>query len=123
MNPDPSPKRKMSEMISEMAADFISLGDTAEEKQNRLNAACSAWNMACGSPDIRRQQLEQYVDGYRQNNPATSPSDLANIRKVMESLMERKLELFPDDKRQIVSARIVMVGSAYRIETESANLC
>jgi hypothetical protein len=40
----------------------------------------------------------------------------------MESLMERKLELFPDDKRQIVSARIVMVGSAYRIETESANL-
>ena len=78
--------------------------------------------MACGSPDIRRQQLEQYVDGYRQNNPATSPSDLANIRKVMESLMERKLELFPDDKRQIVGARIVMVGSAYRIETESANL-
>ena len=122
MNPDPSPKRKMSEMISEMAADFISLGDTAEEKQNRLNATCSAWNMACGSPEMRRQQLEQYVEGYRQNNPATSPGDLANIRKVMESLMERKLELFPDDKRQIVSARIVMVGSAYRIETESANL-
>ena len=122
MNLDPSPKRKMSEMISEMAADFISLGDTAEEKQNRLNATCSAWNMACGSPEMRRQQLEQYVEGYRQNNPATSPGDLANIRKVMESLMERKLELFPDDKRQIVSARIVMVGSAYRIETESANL-
>jgi len=53
--------------------------------------------MACGSPEMRQQQLEQYVEGYRQNNPATSSSELGNIRKVMESLMERKLELFVDD--------------------------
>ena len=56
--------RKMSEMISEMAASFIGVGKTAEEKQSRLTAACSAWNMACGSPEIRRQQLDQYVEGY-----------------------------------------------------------
>ena len=122
MNADPSPKRKMSEMISEMATPFISEGKTPEEKHHRLTAACSAWNMACGSPEVRRQQLEQYVEGYRQNNPAISPSDLANIRKVMESLMERKLVMFPDDKRQIVSARVVMVGKDYRIEVASATL-
>ena len=122
MNADPSPKRKMSEMISEMAAPFISEGKTPEEKHSRLTAACSAWNMACGSPEVRRQQLEQYVEGYRQNNPAISPNDLANVRKVMESLMERKLQMFPDDKRQIVSARVVMVGKDYRIEVASATL-
>jgi hypothetical protein len=122
MNADPAPKRKMSEMISEMAAPFISEGKTPEEKHHRLTAACSAWNMACGSPEARRQQLEQYVEGYRQNTPTTSPSDLANIRKVVKSLMERKLELFPDDKRQIVSAKIVMVGKDYRIEVASATL-
>jgi hypothetical protein len=122
MNADPSPNRKMSEMISEMAAPLISEGKTPEEKQSRLTAACSAWNMACGSPEVRRQQLEQYVEGYRQNNPAISPNDLANVRKVMESLMERKLELFPDDKRQVVSAKIVMVGKDYRIEVASATL-
>jgi hypothetical protein len=122
MNADPSPERKMSEMISEMAAPFISGGKTPEEKHHRLTAACSAWKMACGSPDIQRQQLEQYVEGYRQNNPATAPGDLANIRKVMQALIERKLELFPEDKRQIVSAKIVTVGMNYRIEVESANL-
>ncbi len=121
MNSDP-PKRKMSEMISEMAANFISFGKTPEEKHNRLTAACSAWNMACGSPEMRRKQLEQYVAGYQRFNPATSPDDLADIRKDMESLMERKLQLFPDDKRQIVSAQIVMVGAGYRIEVASANL-
>ena len=43
-NSDTSAKRKMSEMISEMAAGFLGVGDTIEERQNRLNAACTAWN-------------------------------------------------------------------------------
>jgi hypothetical protein len=112
----------MSEMISEMAADFVSLGDTVEEKQNRLNAACSAWNMACGSPEVQRKQLVKYIEAIRSFNPAHTPGNLANIGREMESLIERKLKMFPDDKRQIVSARVVMVGKDYRIEVASATL-
>ena len=115
-------KRKMSEMISEMAAGFLGVGDTIGERQNRLNAACSAWNMACGSPEVRQRQLEQYKEGYLRFNPATSPGDLANILKDMELLIERKLKMFPDDKRQIVSARVVKVGNVYRIEVASVTL-
>ncbi|MGZ3384834.1 MAG: hypothetical protein ACXWPK_12900 [Isosphaeraceae bacterium] len=117
-----STKCKMSEMISEMAAGFLGVGDTIGERQNRLNAACTAWNMACGSPEVRQRQLEQYKEGYLRFNPATSPSDLANILKDMELLIERKLKMFPDDKRQIVSVRVVMVGNDYRIEVASATL-
>jgi hypothetical protein len=40
----------------------------------------------------------------------------------MELLIERKLKMFPDDHRQIVSARVVMVGNDYRIEVVSATL-
>ena len=120
--PNKPTKRKMSEMISEMAAGFLGVGDTIGERQNRLNAACSAWNMACCPPEVRQRQLEQYKEGYLRFNPATSPSDLAKILKDMESLIERKLKLFPDDKRQIVSARVVMVGNVYRIEVASATL-
>ena len=40
----------------------------------------------------------------------------------MQSLVERKLELFPEDKRQIVSAKVVMVGNDYRIETVAATV-
>jgi hypothetical protein len=120
MNSDPSPKRKLAEMVSELATGFIGVGKTAEEKQSRLTAACSAWNMACGSPEDRQRQLDQYVEGYQRFNPETSPSDLANIRSDMESLVERKLQMFPEDQRQVVSARVVMVGSDYRIEVASA---
>jgi hypothetical protein len=117
-----STKRKMSEMISEMAAGFLGVGDTIEERQNRLNAACSAWNMACGSPEVRQRQLDQYAEGYLRFNPATSPDDLAKIRKDMETLIGRKLQMFPDDRRQIVGARVVKVGTAFRIEVVSATL-
>lgn len=117
-----STKRKMSEMISEMARGFLGVGDTIGERQNRLNAACSAWNMACGTPEVRQRQLEQYREGYLRFNPATSPSDLADIVKDMELLIGRKLQMFPEDKRQIVSAKVVMVGSNYRIEVISATL-
>jgi hypothetical protein len=122
MNSDSSPKRKMSEMISEMAAGFLGVGKTPEEKQHRLTAACSAWNMACGSSEVRLHQLEQYIQGYRRFNPAISSGDLAKIQKDMESLIERKLQLFPNDHRQIVSAKVVMVGKDYRIEVSAATL-
>ena len=118
----PPTKRKMSEMISEMAAGFLGVGDTIGERQNRLNAACTAWNMACGSPEIRQRQLEQYRQGYLQFNRATSPAALANILKDMESLVERKLNLFPNDRRQIVDAKVVKVGNNFRIEVASATL-
>jgi len=121
-NNAPSPKRKMSEMISEMAAGFLWVGNTLEERQNRLNAACSAWNMACRSPEVRQYQLEEYRKGYLRFNPATSPTALANIVKDMESLIERKLKMFPEDQRQIVSGKVVMLGNKYRIEVASAKL-
>jgi hypothetical protein len=59
-NTDTSTRRKISEMISEMAAGFLGVGDTIEE--------------------------------------------------------------FPDDHRQIVSAKVVMAGNDYRIEVVSATL-
>ena len=121
-NNAPSPKRKMSEMISEMAANFLWVGDTIDERQSRLNAACSAWNMACGSPDVRQHQLEVFRESYQRFNPTIPPTDLANIVRDMETLIERKLKLFADDKRQIVSAKVVKVGKTFRIEVASARL-
>lgn len=112
----------MSELISEMAAGFLWVGDTIDERQNRLNAACTARNMACGLPEVRQRQIERYRDGYLRFNPATSPADLANIIKDMELLIERKLKMFPNDQRQTVSARVVMVGNNYRIEVASASV-
>ena len=113
-------KRKMSEMILEMGAGIVDVGETVDDRQNRLNATCTAWNMACASSVVRQKQLEQYREGYLRHNPATSPTDLANIIKDMEMLIERKLKMFPHDKRQIVSARAIKAGTSFRIEIACA---
>ena len=76
---DEAPRRKMSEMISEIGAGFISVGKSLEERQNRLTAVCSAWNMACASPENRQQQLQQFAESYQRFNPAISPDDLARV--------------------------------------------
>ena len=119
-DPTEAPRRKMSEMILEIGAGFISVGKTLAERQNRLTAVCSAWNMACASPTNRQQQLQQFVASYRRFNPAISPDDLARIVKDMETLIERKLTLFPEDHRQIVNATVVPVGADFCIEVASA---
>jgi hypothetical protein len=114
-----APKRKMSEMISTIGAGFISVGKSLEERHNRLTAVCSAWNMACISSEHRQWQLQQFAESYRRFNPTISPDDLAKIVEDMETLIERKLKLFPDDHRQIVAARGVPVGADFRIEVAS----
>ena len=55
--PEPSARPKISQSLWEFAGDFIQIGDTLEDRQNRLNAAASAWNMACNTPELREKHL------------------------------------------------------------------
>ena len=114
--------RKLSEIISEVGWKFIDFGDTLEEKHNRLNAVCSAWNMACSEPELREQQLEQYMEGFRQHNLHHSEEELSAARRDMETLIQRKLKMFPNDQRVIIDTRIVPFGESYRIEIASATV-
>ncbi len=41
---------------------------------------------------------------------------------MQRKLIARKPQVFPDDHRQIVSARVVSLGNGFRIEVTSANL-
>ena len=61
-------KRKISEVVWEFAGDFIRMGDTLDERQSLLNAACSAWNIACNPPEVRQRNLDKYMEEYRRHN-------------------------------------------------------
>ena len=113
-------KRKMSEIIWEFAGDFIGMGDTPEEKHSLLNAACSAWSISCNSPELRKKNLDHYMREYRRFNPGADEEELAGVRENMEKLIQKKLEMFPSDLRQIVGARIFKSGDKDHIEIMSA---
>ncbi len=120
--PQPSARPKISQSLWEFAGDFLRMGDTLEDRQNRLNAAASAWNMACNTPELREKHLRQYLREYAKFNSHADAGDLANVQKDMEALIERKFKMFPDDLRQVVGARIIDVGGKDRIEAVAATL-
>ena len=111
----------MSEMVWEFAGDFIRMGDTLGERQSLLNAAFSAlWNIASNSSEVRQQHLDKYLKEYRRYNRDADQEELEGVRDYMEGLIEKKLERFPNDLRQIVGAQIIDSGGQDRIEVVSA---
>ena len=109
-------------MISEFAGDFIRMGNTPEAKQNYLNGACTAWNIARAPPERRKKLVDHFLAEYKQHNPSTDEAALAAIRKDMEHLIDVKLKMFPHDVRQIVSAQYIQTKKGDRIEVASARL-
>jgi len=78
-------KRKISEMVWEFAGDFIRLGTTQGQKETRLIAASSAWNIACNPPEQQQKLLDRYMAEYLGVNLDTDPANAAAIRSDMRS--------------------------------------
>jgi hypothetical protein len=114
--PQSSARPKISQSLWEFAGDFIRMGETLEHRQSYLNAVCSAWNIACNTPDVRKKHLDHYMREYQNFNSGADEEQLAGVRSDMEKLIEVKLKMFPHDLRQVVQARITKVGGQERIE-------
>jgi hypothetical protein len=112
-------KAKISQLVWEFAGDFIRMGGTLEERQSLLNAACSAWNIACNPPEKQKANLDHYMVEYRRYNADADEAQMAGVRSNMEKLIAKKLDTFPDDIRRIVGAQIMRSGDQERIEVAS----
>ena len=111
-----SARPKISQSLLEFAGEFIRMGETLEQRQSYLNAACSAWNIACNMPEVRKKSLDHYMREYQKFNPDADEEQLVGVRDNMERLIAVKLKMFPYDIRQVVDARIINVGGQDRIE-------
>ena len=94
----------MSELISQYASDYISMGESTEERQNYLNGACTAWNIANVDEARREEALRRVIEGYKKMNPGTD--DVENFEHDLRILIQKKLEIFPDVKKAIIDASI-----------------
>ena len=115
-----SPKIKMSELVSEYASDYINMGEDTEERQNYLNGACTAWNIAILDEDHREGALRGAIDAYKKMNPGTD--DVENFEHDLRILIQKKLETFPDIKKVLIDAMIEPISETkYRITIASTD--
>jgi len=98
-------------MIIAFAGDFIETGDSMEQRQSRLNAACTAWNIANLPKQRRRQALQRYLQRYRAENPGVQDADF--LRHDMEQLIKEKTRRFGQVTKPIVHALIPEDGERY----------
>jgi hypothetical protein len=115
-----SPKIKMSELISEYASDYINMGEDTEERQNYLNGACTAWNIAILDENHREGALRGAIDAYKRMNPGSD--DVQDFKDDLRLLIQKKLEMFPDIKKVIIDAMIEPISETkYRINIASTD--
>ena len=115
-----SPKIKMSELISAYASDYINMGEDTEERQNYLNGACTAWNIAILDENQREGALCKAIEQYKRTNPGAD--DVDNFEHDLRTLIQKKLEMFPDIRKIIIDAVIVPVNETqYRVNIASTD--
>ena len=103
---------KISRMILDFASTYIHLGETLEEKQNYLNAACIAWNISLLPEDERGLALSKFLTNYKISNP---DYDIEDIKHDMELLIKKKLRLFPNVNIPIAYAVIRETDTEYKV--------
>jgi hypothetical protein len=115
-----SPTIGMSKIIGQYAADYISMGETTEERQNYLNCACTAWNIAVLPEHVRDSALHCFVEEYKKENPDID--DAVALMQNTRTLVKKKIQLFPAVKTVIISAVLEQIDDKkYRISVVSTD--
>ena len=99
-------KKKMSEIVLEYASDYISMGETLEERQCLLNSACSAWNFSLLSTEERGNAVQEYLKEYKKYNPNADAIQCNAVIENILKLIDVKLKKFHNIKKSIINAHI-----------------
>ena len=97
---------KVSKMLLDVAGDYIAMGEDLEDRQEYLNSAVSAWNIACLDSASREKALRKYRKSYRRLNPSYTHRDCANVEENLRLLISKKDKLYPKVRIQIAGATI-----------------
>lgn len=116
-----TPKIKISELLLHVARGFINMSKTIEEKQEQLNCAVSAWNIACLNKENRNSAIKKYMDEYKKLNPAFTENDFKDAEENLQLLIKQKNKLYPDLHKQIINAVIRDVDGKNHVTVASMN--
>lgn len=112
----------MSEMVLEFAGDYIAMGEDIEEKQQYLNSAVSAWNIACLDEKVQKSSIKKYMAEYRKLNPTQSKRDFRDVEEDLILLIKQKTKLYPEERVQIVDAHIQEINGKNHVTVASLNI-
>lgn len=112
-------EQKVSQMILDVAGQFILMVDSEEERQTHLDIACAACNISILPKNIRDEEYKKYFK--KMKSLLNDPELIKYFEMDLNGLIDAKIELFPNEKRPIVSAKIENINSdEYRVTASFA---
>jgi hypothetical protein len=115
-------KEKISGMVANFAREYLVLGEDIEHKQQLLNTAVSAWNIASSNEQEREKAIKKYLEEYKRLNPTHEKDMLKGVEEDLHLLIKRKLELYPEVNKQILNAQIQEENGKCRITVASVTI-
>ena len=109
-------------MVLDFAGDYIAMGEDIEEKQQYLNSAVSAWNIACLDEKAQKRSIKKYIAEYRKLNPTQSKRDFRDVEEDIILLIKQKEKLYPEERVQIVDAHIQEINGKNHVTVASLNI-
>ena len=109
-------------MVLDFAGDYITMGEDIEDKQQYLNSAVSAWNIACLDEKDRKRSIKKYMAEYRRINPTQSKQDFLDVEENLRLLIKQKEKLYPEVRIQILDAQIQEIDGKNHVTVASLNI-
>ena len=109
-------------MVLDFAGDYIAMGEDVEEKQQYLNSAVSAWNIAFLDEKAQKRSIKKYIAEYRKLNPTQSKRDFRDVEEDIILLIKQKEKLYPEERVQIVDAHIQDINGKNHVTVASLNI-
>jgi len=109
-------------MVLDFAGDYIAMGEDIEEKQQYLNSAVSAWNIACLDEKARKRSIKKYMAKYRKLNPTQSKRDFGDVKKDLMLLIKQKEKFYPEERIQIVDAHFQEINGKNHVTVASLKI-
>ncbi|QHU99550.1 hypothetical protein [Synechocystis sp. CACIAM 05] len=112
---NPKGMRKMSEVLEEFVAPFIGDEDSYEEREFFFELAILAWNCAVFPESGREKLMEAFFTDLSNPLEPESIEATQDLRVFVEELIERKLEVFPKDKRIVQDFQLTQHEAGFHV--------
>ncbi|ODS31808.1 MAG: hypothetical protein SCARUB_03056 [Candidatus Scalindua rubra] len=109
-------------MLLKVAGNFIGMGEGIDDKQEYLNCAVSAWNIACTKGNDRKQGIKEYMNEYKKMNPTFTKEDFKDEEENIRLLIQQKDKLYPDVNIQIANATIQEIEGKNHVTVASIRI-
>ncbi|MGD1859098.1 MAG: hypothetical protein ACFB0E_03900 [Leptolyngbyaceae cyanobacterium] len=107
---------KMSEVLEEFAEPYVEEIDDFLEHKSFLELAAIAWNLAIMPEEQRQAAREEMHNKFGRRG---SQDSLKALDPLLDELIERKLQLFPDNQRLIMDLQFEDSGDQYHLSVAS----